>query len=116
MTEHPAFSLWDLIERLMEAQDDRATVDNWKDRPQKRSRQTRERRRWPKYARYQRIRCVNCDAPTSKPLSERPPCVCGSRCWYEGERPRPIWRAVTNPVFLAISTEDLALIEQQGGL
>lgn len=95
-----AFSLVEFVEQLTEARDERIRSKR------RAAASTATRRRWRKVAQFQRIRCVRCDAPASRPFASRPPCICGSVCWYEGERPRPLWRAVTSPAFLAISTED----------
>ncbi len=61
-------------------------------------------------ARCDTAKCSNCDNPTNKPLSERTRCQCGSVCWYVGERMKPLWRAVTEPAILAMSSEDFVHI------
>jgi len=55
--------------------------------------------------------CFGCGAQTRKELHKRPPCKCGSRAWFLGEKPKPLWRSATEIPFLTISTEEQALIE-----
>ena len=83
-----------LIEEIPEAAMDR----------ERRSRKSQRRRRAK--VNPSNANCVDCEAPAWKPLAERPPCSCGSVVWYVGERPRPIWRATTVPMFIAMSTEE----------
>lgn len=53
--------------------------------------------------------CFGCGAKTRKPLQKRSVCKCGSRAWYVGTKPEPLWRSYVP--FLTISTEEQALIE-----
>lgn len=89
-----SFSLVELLDEIPEADAERLHSN-------------RRRKLSKKNSSFDAAHCVSCDAPAWRALSERSACVCGSVCWYVGARPVPIWRAVTVPMFIALSTEEL---------